>query len=81
MAMANIECPDRGDWPSFRIHELLLMLMTRMKNAGWGLAGLALLGVALVMLETTQPYYFCQDDVLACDFPLSSSPAVASGQG
>lgn len=79
--MANIECPDRGDWPSFRIHELLLMLMTRMKNAGWGLAGLALLGVALVMLETTQPYYFCQDDVLACDFPplLFSCRSVWSG--
>jgi hypothetical protein len=45
------------------------LLDQKAESCRWCLAGLALLGLALVMLETAQPFYFCRDDVLACDMP------------
>jgi hypothetical protein len=39
------------------------------RNWAWFLAGFLLLGASLFLLEWRQPYYFTQDDALACELP------------
>src|SRR5438477_516894 len=42
---------------------------SRWRNRCCFAAGFLLLGVSLFLLEWRQPYYFTQDDALACELP------------
>lgn len=49
--------------------------------AGWFAAGLAFVAGAIAFVESLNPYYFCQDDALVLELPLTLAYLRATWQG